>query len=479
MSSSNIIVRVRYQQSTNRVKSLKKWASYVSDKNKSDDMSLDKNDELSDYLYYSNKDFLEEKNEEYLWDSNGDVKFNKTSIDIDQKGMVWDMVISFDSHFAYEKGLITKRDFYKLTNNIMPTFLTELGFDLNNVSWYAGLHRNTKSPHIHLIFCEHKIRNNFKVIPQSSIYKLKSNIANYLIDNTKFYELRDKEFKTIASKISFEELTKVKNQKLFGDKYRKELNRKLIELYSKLPTKNRLQYNSKNLKPYKNELNSIIDFILVNDPIKNNYENYYNLLKEHQRELTSVYGESNANKNEKYVTEQIQRLYSKIGNDILTNFKRYSSQEQMQKEINFLNKNIFKMNFRSDNYQKGETIIKIGKLLYTICNMCEVSESQRKKIFSSWIYNSKYGNDVDLLLLECYTDEKSLSSTEYYSAMKRLGYNYDRLKKIKDKNFYKELNYKIIVNRALNHLMYEYEKEQKELARELEYDLVGDINVFN
>jgi len=475
MSSSNIIVRVRYKSSVNRSKAIKKWSDYVSNKDKADDMSLDNNDELSDYLHYSNNDFLEEKNEEYLWNSNGDARLNKNikNLDIDQNGNVWDMVISFDSHFAYQKGLITKRDFYKLTNNVMPTFLTELGFDLNNISWYAGLHRNTKSPHIHLIFYENKIRNHFKVIPQSSIYKLKSSIANYLIDNTKFYELRDKEFKTIASKISFDELTKVKGQKLFGDKYRRELNKMLLELYSKLPTKNRLQYNSKNLKPFKRELDSIIDFILTNDPIKNNYETYYNLLEEHQRELNSVYGESSANKNNKYVLEQIHRLYSKIGNDILTNFKRYSSQEQMENEINFLKKNIIKMNFRSVNYQKSETIIKIGKLLYTICNMCEVSESQRRKIFNSWIHNSKYGNDVDLLLLECRNDEKSLSTTEYYSAMSRLGYSYDRLKKIKDKNFYKELNYKIIVNRALNHLMYEYEKEQKEIVREMEYELEG------
>lgn len=66
-----------------------------------------------------------------------------------------------------------------------------------------------------------------------SVYE-KSNVANYLIDNKKIYELRDKTFTNITGIISTKELNKIKLQRLFSDTYRKELNKMLLEFYSKL-----------------------------------------------------------------------------------------------------------------------------------------------------------------------------------------------------------------------------------------------------
>lgn len=474
MSSSNIIVRVRYKTSANRTKGIKSWGKYVANKEKADSTLLDKNDVLDDYLNYLDKEsFLNEKEESFLWSQNGDSNLltDLSKQKLDNKGTLWDMVISFEPTFAYQKGLITKKDFYELTKNIMPTFLTSLGIDLNNCTWYAGLHRNTKNPHIHLIFYEHEIRNHFKVIPSANIWQLKSSIINYLIDNKDFYLLRDKEFKNITDKISFNELNKVKRQRLISDKYRRDLNKMLLSLYDKLPSQGRLQYNSKNLKPYKKELDSIINFILTNDPVKDNYQVYYNALEEHQKELNSNYGNSKYSQNDKYIKEQVHRLYSKIGNEILNNYKIYSSLEVMEKEISFLKKHIYEVKFRSRNDLSEKKIIEIGKSLYKVCNSCDLNSQQIKKVFTNWINKSKYNYDIDYLLDVCFTLDKDMSSTEYYKILNQLGYNYERLSKFKNKNFYKELNYKVFINSAINHLMYEYEKERKEIERELEYEL--------
>ncbi len=471
MSTSNIIVKVRYQNVANRGLSIKRWGSYVSKKEKADSVPLDQNNSLVDYLNYSDNDsFLLEKEENFLWTDNGDINLGDLLNNvIDDKGLIWDMVISFNQNFAFNNGLITKKDFYDLSKKIMPTFLVNLGFDLNNVSWFAGLHRNTNNPHIHLVFFEHKIHNHFKVIPQANIKELKSVINNYLIDNTKFYELRDNQFKNITNLISIDELTKVKNQKLFPDKYRRDLNKMLLELYSKLPKKGRLQYNSKNMDSYRTELNFIIDYILMNDPIKTNYQFYYNLLEEHQKELIANYGYSEANKNNKYIEDQKNKLYSKIGNEILNNFKIYDSKDAIDREITFLKKHIYEMKFKSNEYN----IDSKGKSLYKICTLCSLNSHQISKVFKNWMNNSNYNNDLESVITTSKNSNMEISISEYYKILKQLGYDFERYSKFKNKNFYKELNYKVFINRANKHLMYEYEREQKSIEKELEYELEG------
>ena len=64
-----------------------------------------------------------------------------------------------------------------------------------------------------------------------------------------------------------------------------------------------------------------------------------------------------------------------------------------------------------------------------------------------------------------------MSTQEFYSALKRLGYNYDRYSKLKSKNFYRQLSYRRFINRAINHLEYEKEKEEKQIVANIQYEL--------
>ena len=69
--------------------------------------------------------------------------------------------------------------------------------------------------------------------------------------------------------------------------------------------------------------------------------------------------------------------------------------------------------------------------------------------------------------------ESDMSTTEYYNILKKLGYNYERYSKIKNKFFYKELNYKSFVHNAMEHLKYELEQEEKQIISEMQYDLTN------
>lgn len=397
-------------------------------------------------------------------DAKKDLKYKE----INSNGYLWSLIISFDEEFAFNNGLITKGDYYNLTKNIMPSFLINMGFDLNNVTWYCAKHDNTKHPHLHINFFENSKKITNPKAPSNVLYNLKSKIMNYLIDNKKFYSLKDEIYSNILDNIDIKELTKIRKQRLFGDKYRSDLNKLLLNFYKIIPDKGRLQYNSKNMIPYKKYLNQIIEFILMHNSVKYSYSKYLNLLKQHEKELISMYGKSKYNN---YYENQLNKLYSKIGNEILEKFKIYKSKDKIIKEFDFLKKHINEMNFKSRKYSKNETIINIGKGLYKLCVECELSYHETKKVFQKWIISSKYEFDIDALIGICANSNIEFSSSEYYSTLKKLGYDYNKYLKYKNKNFYRELEYKKFLNKAFTHLSHDLQQQEKMLVNEIEYEL--------
>lgn len=485
MSKSDIVFNLEYKTPKNKRVGITKWIGYASQKQKADSSSIDEYNLLKDYALYSNKEtYLTENDETFLWTSNGDI-LKKDAINklknMEEKGIFWRGFLSFPSDFALDHGLITKIDFYSLTNNIMPSLITDMGLDINNVEWLCSLHRDTaKHPHIHFCIYEKVPTKTTGFYQKSVLYKCKSNIANYLIDNQKFYELRDKTFTNITGTITKEELDKIRSQRLFSDKYRKELNKMLLDFYSTLPKSGRLQYNSKNMTIYKNDLDVIIKYILLHDSVKYEYAKYLRLLEQHQRELNQLYGASSSNKNKKYYNDQLNKLYSKIGNEILKEFKLYQSLDFMNREKKFLQKHINELNFKSRNdYAKEETRLSIAKDLYKICMLAGLNDNQTKKVFERWIKNSHYHYKVDFLLKDVSSLNIEMTTKELYDALKKLGYDSNRYNKFKSKYFYRELNYKRFINQAVNHLMYELSEEEKQIIEELQYELEEDYKYKN
>ena len=471
--SSSIVIRARYKHSLKINESVSKWIKYVSKKEKADSNSLDDNDYLREYLKYSdNKSFLNEDSEYFVWDEKGDINPKLDLSEYSNNGFVWDFVLSFPPDFAVNNGLITKSDYFDLSKQVMPKLIMDMNLKLYDTCWYASLHRNTDNPHLHIVLFEKNKTISRGLVPKYALHNMKSNIANYLIDNKEFYELRDREFSSITGGVSLKELTKVNNQKLYSDDFRRNLNKKMLSFYEIIPKQGRLQYNSKNMFLYKKELDEIIEFILSHDSVKYNYANYLRLLEEHQRELTAIYGNTKDNINRKYYNDQLNKLYSKIGNEILSNYKIYQSMDLMEREKSFLKKHINEMQFKSrSDYAKVETKESIAKCLYKICLMADLNDNEIKKVFARWLKKSKYDFDLESIIMKSSTLEYEMSSIEYYEALKRLGYDYIRYEKLKNKSFYKELNYKRFVNKAFEHLMYELEQERKGIVSEMQYDL--------
>ena len=473
--SDAIVVKVRYTTTSNVGTACRKWGKYATNKKKADATKIDKNNLINDYMNYTSTDVsFNEKSESYSWGVNGDINCLediKANDKLNRKGIVWDMVFSFTPEFALNNGLVTKQDYYKMTLNVMPSFLTELGFKINNTTWYATLHRNTAHPHIHLLFYEHEPSVSFKAIPKSNLSKLKSKIVNYILNNKDFYVKRDKEFQNITGLVKANDLSRLRKRNLFDDKFRKNLNNMFLDLYKDLPKTGRLQYNSKNMLPYKNKIDAIINYILMSDNIKYDYEKYYNYLNDFQKQLNMVYGNSDANKNNKYVDDQLNKLYTRIGNDILHNFKVYNSLEVIDREKEFLKKHIMEMNFKSRDYAKNKTREDCAKSLFILSRVAGLNSFETKKLFDKWIKKSKYVMDSNYLIEYFYATDTNISSTEYYNCLKKLGYDYERYSKFKSKYFYQELSYKRLINNAVDYLMSEIEHEKEKIIEEQIYEL--------
>ena len=144
----------------------------------------------------------------------------------------------------------------------------------------------------------------------------------------------------------------------------------------------------------------------------------------------------------------------------------------MAHEKSFLHKNIMDMNFRSkSNYKKEDTKKDIAKDLYKICVLADLNDAQIRKVFKRWLRNSHYDFDVASLIASVTTLDTNMSVSELYSALKKLGYDSTRYNKLKSTNFYKELNYKRFINKAINHLYYEIDREEKEIVEQMQYEL--------
>lgn len=284
---TNIVTRVRYKKDDNFQKLVAGWANYVS-KDGADGKSLNNSSSINDLYEKEFGLFDSTKNNEefYIWDKNGDISKRDILKDLpkDESGKMWTMVISFPPDFVLKNGLVTKQDYYLMTKAIMPKLLLDNDFDLTNTLWYASLHRDTDNPHLHITFFEKEQRRKKDTIDKKSMKYLKSNIASYLVDNSSFYQEQDCFFLGLEQKIRKSNFTKVNNNLFFSDKFRKSLNKDLLNLYDKLLKKGRLQYNSKNLDYCRKDIDKIIEKILYHNTIKYDFEKYYHSLESVNRE---------------------------------------------------------------------------------------------------------------------------------------------------------------------------------------------------
>ncbi|MGB4984687.1 MAG: hypothetical protein WBO70_02800 [Erysipelotrichaceae bacterium] len=230
--------------------------------------------------------------------------------------IAWFPVSSFKDYFtARQYQLFNEEDYAVVFEKTLNKFFDKAGFDKENMLWSMDYHNNKNHPHVHVIFTE-KIKtkkhgeftleelNYFK-------YQLFSNATmreERINKNENIEKLKTKD--RIYKKMDHDIKEKIKEKK---DGL---LIKKIVRLYQHMDEdkySGRLQYNSFLIKPYKKELDEIIDFILDDEIIKGDYLCFVESCKK----CDAKYKEETNSDFSNILNIENEKLCSSIGNYIL------------------------------------------------------------------------------------------------------------------------------------------------------------------
>jgi len=246
------------------------------------------------------------------------------------KSVIWDCVISPEEKLSKEK-LNTYEDAKALIDKCLPRFLKENGIDINNVSWYGGLHKNTDNYHIHLSFYELEPKHLRKgkegqffhrgMITKSSINNMRVRIEETLTGNEFFFSQYQRKALTEADALLNDDARFLKEKKV---------RQKLSELLARLP-KGKADYMSLKMK----ELRPLIDeigmaMLSLSPDLEDCYFSMRQELKRHDDFLKEVCASQNVDSDIFLLLDGFSEDFKRrLGNKIVRYAKKY------QWEVNY------------------------------------------------------------------------------------------------------------------------------------------------
>ena len=237
----------------------------------------------------------------------------------------WDTVVSVSSFEQLsEFGIVTADDWYDVCLKALPEVFKTMNLEYDNMLWWGNYHIDTTHPHIHLCFLEKvKTRERGKLTP-TELRKFKSTFIKEILKRAvfekelkvsvnEFFKSKDVDFKNLMNVIDSRVLEKEKVS--------------MHELYRILPKQGRLAYNSYNMLPYKKLIDSLIDKVLSDADVQNEFNIYLSKLEQLEDLMNR---QANTNISNIKSTE-LEKLRSQIGNHILKNYKRKITNKSKKK----------------------------------------------------------------------------------------------------------------------------------------------------
>lgn len=259
-----------------------------------------------------------------------------------QPKMIYQTVLSFEKDFAIQNNIIEKKDMQKLVSKSMDGILSQFDLRPDNVVWTAFYHTNTEHPHCHISFYEKVPTKKTFLVGKNKINKIRGQVVSQMEINLNLYIKKDRTFSDLIDAIQKmglgkdveENLIKSFNRSVKKNNHVDGLAKKLISLDDKLPKEGSFKYNSKNIRPYHEDIKKVIQDILQDESVKPLYDSYINVLNETKEIQLNLYGdgtEEYKNENdeitsgsgkgqddiEKYYAKQLDTLETRIANMIL------------------------------------------------------------------------------------------------------------------------------------------------------------------
>lgn len=259
-----------------------------------------------------------------------------------QPKMIYQTVLSFEKDFAIQNNIIEKKDMQKLVSKSMDGILSQFDLKPDNVVWTAFYHTNTEHPHCHISFYEKVPTKKTFLVGKNKINKIRGQVVSQMEINLNLYIKKDRTFSDLIDAIQKmglgkdveENLIKSFNRSVKKNNHVDSLAKKLIALDDRLPKEGSFKYNSKNIRPYHEDIKMVIQDILQDESVKPLYDSYINVLNETKEIQLNLYGDGteeykNGNGEittgsgkgqddiEKYYEKQLDTLETRIANMIL------------------------------------------------------------------------------------------------------------------------------------------------------------------
>lgn len=320
-----IVVKSKFIVSSGSKSGFKNYLNYMDRKNThshenefenyQDYMS---NEEKSTGLFTSNKDSLNDSEK-----SNLKSIFKQSQ---EKNSILWQDVISFNNGWLEEHGIkkdgfIDEKKLKQATRNAMSEMLKKEHLE-DSTLWTAAIHYNTDNIHIHVATIQTK---NFKERgkrKQKSIDSMKSKVANTILDRSKENEklnsfIRDR---VVHSKRK-DDLMSIKN---------KLVNRDMVKQFKKvhgmLPDDKRMwAYKMNAIANVKPEINKLTD-MYIQKHFKNEFKEFEKQLDKEVEVYRKTYGDNS--KADRYKEMKIQDLYTRMGNTVLKEVKKYDYEQR-------------------------------------------------------------------------------------------------------------------------------------------------------
>lgn len=252
------------------------------------------------------KIYSQEQREE--WIRNSMKSFSKDG------DLIWTLVVSLDNYdLLNEYELKTQEDFASTTQKALNKTFKKIGLDPKNMIWWEDFHTNTDHPHMHITFLEKEHTRDRGKFTEKEIDKVKTTIITEIAARKRYKELYLQESEDTLKMINPLKKEVISQMETLSYKTLKDVS----NLYSQLPRSGRLQYNSTNMAPYKNQLDNIVEQILKSDSLKESYKKFADHLKTFDENMNAIGNEKISHMFE----SEDSKLRTQIANEILRGFK--------------------------------------------------------------------------------------------------------------------------------------------------------------
>lgn len=230
--------------------------------------------------------------------------------------IAWSLVISLRNYDLLKKYmLIDQNQFSIITQTALARIFPRLGFDPDNMIWWEDYHTNTKHPHLHIMFMEKEHKRDRGKLTKNELNLVKREFFTEIAARKTFFDLH-----SISSTDALKTITPMRKEvvdSITFDDLPYNTVKMIAELFSELPGNGRLQYGSKNMEPYRERLDKIVDDILKCDDIAPLYSEYMNTSNNLQSNLNDLANDEISN----FAKVQDDKLRKQIANMILKSFK--------------------------------------------------------------------------------------------------------------------------------------------------------------